>query len=63
LSELTFMDSTGLASIITAVNRANGRGAGLQIARPLPAQPYRLLELTGIMARLSFTPHPPGDRS
>lgn len=59
LSGVTFMDSTGLASIITAVNRARDRGAVLQIASPLPAQPYRLLELTGVMERLSFTPQPP----
>lgn len=58
LSDLTFMDSTGLASIISAVNRADRSGAVLQIASPLPAQPYRLLELTGVMARLSFTSAP-----
>lgn len=59
LSDLTFMDSTGLASIITALNRADGHGAVLQIASPLPAQPCRLLELTGVMSRLAFTPAPP----
>lgn len=63
LSEVTFIDSTGLAAIITAVNRASGSGAVLQIATPLPDQPYRLLELTGVMARLSFTPAPPSDQT
>lgn len=62
LSEVTFIDSTGLAAIIAAVNRANGNGAVLQIATPLPNQPHRLLELTGVMSRLSFTPVPPREQ-
>lgn len=59
LGELSFMDSTGLASIIRAVNRADGVGAVLEIAAPLPPQPKRLLELTGVISRLAFTSAPP----
>lgn len=58
LAGLSFMDSTGLAAIISAVNRADLSGASFEIAQPLPAQPQRLLELTGVIARLSFTDSP-----
>lgn len=63
LSELTFMDSTGLASIIAGLGRAGGHGAVLEIASPLPPQPHKLLELTGVITRLSFTPAPPRVRT
>jgi anti-sigma B factor antagonist len=59
LGELQFMDSTGLAAIITALRQASDNGAELAIASPLPPQPQRLLELTGVVERLSFTPTPP----
>lgn len=63
LSELTFMDSSGLASIISGLKRASGRGAVVEVASPLPAQPHKLLELTGLITRLSFTPAAPRART
>ncbi|HWD84227.1 MAG TPA: STAS domain-containing protein [Solirubrobacteraceae bacterium] len=59
LGGVTFMDSTGLSAILRAVNRAEMIGAELKIASPLPSQPQRLLELTGILERLAFTAVPP----
>lgn len=59
LGELRFMDSTGLAAIIAALRQASDNGAELAIASPLPPQPQRLLELTGVVERLSFTASPP----
>jgi anti-sigma B factor antagonist len=59
LSGVTFMDSTGLAAIVSAINQADAAGAKLSIASSLPAQPQRLLELTGVLERLTFTPVPP----
>lgn len=63
LGGVTFMDSTGLAAIVKAVNRAKTIGAELKIASPLPSQPQRLLELTGILERLTFTAIPPPARA
>jgi anti-anti-sigma factor len=59
LGEVTFMDSTGLAAIIGGLNCARESGGQMEIARPLPAQPQRLLELTGVLERLTFTATPP----
>lgn len=59
LGEVRFMDSTGLAAIIAALRQASDNGAELTIASPLPPQPQRLLELTGVVDRLSFTTAPP----
>lgn len=61
LADLTFMDSTGLACIITAVERARGTGSVLKLLTPLPPQPLRLLELTGVIDRLSFLSAGPRD--
>ena len=59
LGGVTFMDSSGLATIVGAINRAEMIGARLEVASPLPPQPQRLLELTGILERLSLTVLPP----
>lgn len=59
LGGVTFMDSTGLAAIVGAMNRARDSGADLKVAAPLPPQPQRLLELTGVLDRMSFTNAPP----
>jgi anti-anti-sigma factor len=58
LSGLSFMDSTGLAAIISALEQARASGVSFEFAEPLPAQPQRLLELTGVIERLSFTDTP-----
>jgi stage II sporulation protein AA (anti-sigma F factor antagonist) len=59
LGGVTFMDSAGLAVIINATKRAEMIGAQLEIASPLPSQSQRLLELTGMVERVTFTATPP----
>jgi anti-sigma B factor antagonist len=53
LSELAFMDSTGLHAIIDADNRARLRGSKLVLIRG-PAQIDRLFKLVGISNRLEI---------
>jgi anti-anti-sigma factor len=55
LGGVRFIDSTGLAAIIAGANAAEAAGASFQLATPLPDQAKRLLDLTGVSARLSFT--------
>ena len=55
LGRLTFMDSTGLSALMTASRRMHDAGTTLELVSPLPAQPQRLLELTGVIDRLAFT--------
>lgn len=52
LSELTFIDSSGLATFIAARRRASERGRRLIIRSPRGAT-VRLLELTGLMEYLN----------
>lgn len=59
LGGVGFIDSTGLAAIISGAHAAESCGADFRLASPLPAQPQRLLELTGVAERLSFTEAPP----
>jgi anti-anti-sigma factor len=47
LSELTFMDSSGLGAIHSARRTANKNGGTLVVSRPQPAV-HRVLELTGL---------------
>ena len=54
LSDVSFIDSTGLAAIIRAARRAEKLGAELEIAPGLSPQPQRLFELTGVSAHLPF---------
>lgn len=60
LGGVGFIDSTGLAAIIAGANAAEAAGTSFQLATPLPDQAKRLLELTGVSARLAFTPEPDG---
>jgi anti-sigma B factor antagonist len=53
LRHLEFMDSTGLALIITAEQAARAHGQGLHL-RSAPRQIQRLFELTGILDRFTF---------
>ncbi len=53
LSELTFMDSTGLSAIVRAHGSGEARGRALVLRRG-PGQVQRLLRLTGIHDRLTF---------
>lgn len=60
LGGVRFIDSTGLAAIIAGANAAEAAGRSFQLATPLPDQAKRLLDLTGVSARLSFAPRPAG---
>jgi anti-sigma B factor antagonist len=53
LSELRFMDSTGLASLLRAQRLADARGDEL-VLRAGSAQVQKLFELTGTLERFTF---------
>jgi anti-sigma B factor antagonist len=53
LSELEFMDSTGLAVVVAARDRADAGGGRLVLRRPTP-QVERLLALVGLRDQLAF---------
>jgi anti-sigma B factor antagonist len=54
LSAVDFIDSTGLAAIVTAMNHSGGSGCGLQLYPELRPQARRLMELTGVLRLLSL---------
>jgi anti-sigma B factor antagonist len=53
LSEVEFMDSTGLASIVRAQYSADANGHRLSLRRGSP-QVQRLFEITGLVDRVTF---------
>ena len=53
LTGLTFMDSTGVRALYTAVKTAQDRDTTLQIVPPQGA-PWRVLEITGLHRILPF---------
>jgi anti-anti-sigma factor len=53
LGEVSFMDSTGLRTVILADQRLRERGASLQLVR-LPRQVVRLLALVGAIEHLNI---------
>jgi len=53
LSELMFIDSTGLAAIVLASKRCEGHGHDFSLIRG-PAAVQRLFELTGLVDALPF---------
>ncbi len=55
LSALEFMDSTGLAVIVQAINSARRSSAVLELYAQLRSQPQRLMELTGVLQSLTLT--------
>jgi anti-sigma B factor antagonist len=57
LSEVEFMDSTGLRSIVRAQYSADSDGRRLTLRRGCP-QVQRLFELTGMLDRLTFEVEP-----
>ncbi len=57
LRELTFMDSTGLATILAADTRARGLGRRLAIVRAEASVQWRF-ESTGVESRLDFVNGP-----
>ncbi len=52
LTEVEFIDSTGLALIMAGVQHAESVGGKLEFAQPLPFQARRLLEISGLLPRL-----------
>jgi anti-sigma B factor antagonist len=54
LSAVRFIDSTGLAAIVSALNHSNEAGSALQVYTELQPQAQRLMELTGVLPLLSF---------
>ncbi|MEY9998161.1 anti-sigma B factor antagonist [Streptomyces sp. V4I8] len=58
LAQLSFMDSTGLALLLTHHRHAQAAGGSLRIVHPSPAV-TRVLELTGTRAILLADPGPP----
>jgi anti-sigma B factor antagonist len=53
LSEVQFIDSTGLAAIVSALNHTRDSGCELQLVGGLQPQARRLMELTGVLPMLS----------
>jgi len=53
LSQLSFMDSTGLAVVVAAREHADASGSRLVLRRPMP-QVKRLLSLVGLIDQLAF---------
>ncbi|HEV7562296.1 MAG TPA: STAS domain-containing protein [Solirubrobacterales bacterium] len=59
MSELTFIDSTGIALLVTAAGGADGNGDGngegrVRFLRSRAAAVNRVLDLTGVAERLPF---------
>lgn len=57
MSELTFIDSTGIALLVTAAGGADGDGNGegrVRFLRSRAAAVNRVLDLTGVAERLPF---------
>jgi anti-anti-sigma factor len=48
LSEVSFIDSSGLHAIVSAARTARANGGILAVDSPLPAQARRVIELTGL---------------
>ena len=48
LSEIAFIDSTGLNTLITALRAASSNGGALMVGPSLPAHVQRLFEITGL---------------
>lgn len=58
LSAVTFIDSTGLAAIIGALNDSRETGAEIETSSDLPEQARRLFELTGTLPLLRPSAEP-----
>jgi anti-anti-sigma factor len=48
LSEIAFIDSTGLNALISALRSSGSNGGSLLVSPSLPAQVRRVLEITGV---------------
>jgi anti-sigma B factor antagonist len=54
LGAVRFIDSTGLASIISAVQRSGETEVALEVKAELQPQVQRLMDLTGVIPMLTF---------
>lgn len=52
LSDVSFIDSTGLAALVGANNHAQNVGTTVVVIQPLPPQPRRLFEVTDALSLL-----------
>jgi anti-sigma B factor antagonist len=55
LTELTFIDSTGLGALIAGFQRARDAGVRFRLARPTPAV-RQILVLSGLLEVVELTP-------
>lgn len=55
-SAVTFIDSTGLNTLIRALRLCQANGGALRVSDDLPAQIRRVFELTGLDAVLPISP-------
>jgi anti-anti-sigma factor len=53
MTELAFIDSTGIALLVTAINN-DGDGSRLRFVNSQAAAVTKVLEMTGVAARLPF---------
>ena len=60
LSEVAFIDSTGLSTLVTALRASNSNGGGLMVSPSLPAQVRRVLEVTGLNKVIPIAAEPSG---
>ena len=56
LSGVTFIDSTGLNTLIRALRSSEANGGALMVSPDLPAQVSRVFEITGLSAVLPIAP-------
>ena len=54
LRELTFIDSTGIRALLSAVARSEATGRRLHVARETSPAVQRVLDVTGLGERLPF---------
>jgi anti-sigma B factor antagonist len=60
LTELAFIDSTGIAVLVAAHHRLAGRGCRLELVPSKATEVKRVLSITGLDTELSFTADPDG---
>ena len=48
LSEIAFIDSTGLSTLMAALRASDSKRGGLMVSPSLPTQVQRVLEITGL---------------
>jgi len=51
VTELHFIDSTGIRAMVDALQRFSESGRAFRLLGPLPAQMRRVLEVTGLLER------------